>query len=170
VAIGTHESAGQLHDRLAALGAEAIVAAVDGWSRGTLAALPQPAEGVTYAAKLNKEEARIDWTRPAVEIDRLVRALNPWPVAEARLGGEQVRVWEAQVWENRGRSPISIGNRGASPGTVLDIPGRVVVATGEGALELLTLQWPGRRPVPARDALHGRPLHGARFDAATVSP
>ena len=126
-------------------------------------AQPQPDHGATYAAKIRKEEARIDWSRPALELDRLVRAFNPWPIAETTLGGTQVRVWEARPWEpapDAGATPI-----GSSllPGAVVDVPGRIVVATGEGALELLTLQWPGRKPVSAREFLNSRPLAGARF-------
>jgi methionyl-tRNA formyltransferase len=156
--IGPRETGGELHDRLAPLGAEAIVAAVAGWARGELQAQPQPESGATYAAKIAKDEARIDWTRSAVEIDRQVRAFNPWPVAETMLDGEQVRVW--------GASPVSeTGNRGGSPGDILDLPGRIVVATGDGQLELLQLQLPGRKPVSARDLLNARNLQGARFGA-----
>lgn len=163
LAIGERETAGQLHDRLAPLGAQAIVEAVAGRAAGELHAQPQPDHGATYAAKIRKEEARIDWSRPALELDRLVRAFNPWPIAETTLGGTQVRVWEARPWEpapDAGATPI-----GSSllPGAVVDVPGRIVVATGEGALELLTLQWPGRKPVSAREFLNSRPLAGARF-------
>jgi methionyl-tRNA formyltransferase len=165
--IGPRETGGQLHDRLAVLGAGAIVEAVAGRASGELPSRPQPSAGVTYAAKITKDEARIDWTRPAVELDRLVRAFNPWPVAETRLDGEQVRVWEAQPLEKWGRSEFRDDRSGAPPvppGTVLDVPGRVVVATGDGALELLTLQLPGRKPVAARDLLNARDLRDARFD------
>ena len=82
--IGPQDTAGVLHDRLAALGAETVVEAVADWSSGRLAPVAQPADGVTYAAKIRKEEALIDWSRPAVEIARQVRAFNPWPVAETR--------------------------------------------------------------------------------------
>jgi methionyl-tRNA formyltransferase len=163
LAIGPRETGGGLHDRLAPLGAEAIVAALPGWARGTLPAQPQPAEGATYAAKIAKQEARIDWTRPAVEIDRLVRAFNPWPVAETRLAGEQLRVWEASPERE-------IGAVGIPPGTLLAVPNRIVVATGDGALELLQVQLPGRKPVSARDLLNSRNLRGVRLDAATAAP
>jgi methionyl-tRNA formyltransferase len=157
--IGPHETGGELHDRLAPLGAQAIVEAVQGWAAGTLRAMPQPAAGATYAVKIRKDEARIDWTRTADEIDRQVRAFNPWPVAETRLGGEQVRIWEA--------CPVTAENAAephAAPGTVLKAPaGRLVVATGGGLLELLTVQFPGRKPLKARDILNSRPLGGERF-------
>ena len=157
--IGPRETGGELHDRLAPLGAQAIVEAVQGWAAGTLRAIPQPAAGATYAAKIRKEEARIDWTKTADEIDRQVRAFNPWPVAETRLGGEQVRIWEA--------CPVTAEDAAephAAPGTVLKAPaGRLVVATGGGLLELLTVQFPGRKPLKARDILNSRPLGGERF-------
>lgn len=165
VTIGPRETAGELHDRLAPLGAEAIVEAVAGWAGGRLQPQPQPEEGATYAAKIRKEEARIDWSRPAVDIDRQVRAFNPWPVAETTLDGESVRVWSAQPW---GQAPVDkFLARGLTPGAVLDVPGRIVVATGDGELELLQLQWPGRKPLPARDVLNARNLAGARFSTVT---
>jgi methionyl-tRNA formyltransferase len=157
--IGPRETGGELHDRLAPLGAQAIVEAVPGWAAGSIRATPQPAAGATYAAKIRKDEARIDWTKSADEIDRQVRAFNPWPVAETRLGGEQVRVWEARpVTAESAVEPCAV------PGTVMKAPaGRLVVATGDGLLELLTVQFPGRKPLKARDILNSRPLGGERF-------
>ncbi|HEX9206676.1 MAG TPA: methionyl-tRNA formyltransferase [Steroidobacteraceae bacterium] len=160
VAIGARETGGELHDRLAPLGAAAIVEAVAGWAGGRLQPQPQPVTGATYAAKIRKDEARIDWTQPAAAIDRQVRAFNPWPVAETRLGGEQVRVWLAE--------PVAdlVAPTG-EPGSVLDAPeGRLFVATGEGVLELLVLQFPGRKALRARDVLNSRSLRGARFEGA----
>ena len=160
VPIGARETAGELHDRLATLGAAAVVEAIAGWASGALPLQPQTEAGATYAAKISKEEARIDWTRPAVEIDRQVRAFNPWPVAETVLAGEQVRLWSA--------APEATPVTGAIlAGSVLDLPGRIVVATGDGALELLLLQLPGRKPVSARDFLNSRTLRGARFGPTT---
>jgi len=157
LAIGPHETAGELHDRLAPLGAQAIVDAVRGWAEGALQAQPQPATGATYASKITKEEARIDWSQPAAAIARQVRAFNPWPVAETKLGDEQVRIWEA-------RPAIDFGAAAAAPGTVVHAEdGRLLVATGDGALDVLTLQFPGRKPLKARDILNSRPLRGERF-------
>jgi len=155
--IGPRETGGELHDRLAPLGAAAIVEAVAGWAGGSLTPQPQPEAGATYAAKIRKEEARIDWSRTAVEIDRLVRAFNPWPVAETRLAGEQVRVWEAQPLDAKPATAALHGD------VVPAAPGRIIVATGAGLLELLTLQFPGRRPLRAREILNSRTLAGARF-------
>ena len=157
LAIGPHETAGELHDRLAPLGAEAIVDAVRGWADGRLHAQPQPDAGATYASKISKDEARIDWTQAAAAIARQVRAFNPWPVAETKLGDEQVRVWEA-------RPATDFSGAAAAPGTVVHADdGRLLVATGDGALDVLTLQFPGRKPLKARDILNSRPLRGERF-------
>ncbi len=159
LAIGSRETGGELHDRLAPLGAEAIVTAVQGWAVGSIRPTPQPAAGATYAAKIRKDEARIDWAESAVEIDRQVRAFNPWPVAETQLGEAQVRIWEARpVTAEFAAQPDTL------PGTVVSAAaGRLVVATGDGLLELLTLQFPGRKPLRARDVLNSRPLAGERF-------
>jgi len=159
LAIGPRETAGELHDRLAPLGAQAIVDAVRGWAAGTLPAQPQPPSGATYAAKIRKEEARIDWSDTAMAIDRQVRAFNPWPVAETRLGEEQVRVWEARPAQQAQSTADAV-----PPGTVMRaVDGQLLVATGDGLLELLTLQFPGRKPLKARDVLNSRPLRGERF-------
>jgi methionyl-tRNA formyltransferase len=159
LAIGARETSGELHDRLAPLGAEAIVEAMPGWVAGSLQATPQPVAGATYAAKIHKDEARIDWSRSADELDRQVRAFNPWPVAETRLHEAQVRIWEA--------CPVTAEfstHSGALPGTVVHAAaGRLVVSTGGGLLELLTVQFPGRKPLKARDILNSRPLGGERF-------
>jgi methionyl-tRNA formyltransferase len=159
LAIGPRQTAGELHDRLAPLGAQAIVAAVQGWAAGSLRATPQPAAGATYAAKIRKDEARIDWSQSAVEIDRQVRAFVPWPVAATRLGDAQVRIWEAcPVTGEFAAEPHAL------PGVVVKAAdGRIVVATGDGLLELLTVQFPGRKPLKARDILNSRPLGGERF-------
>jgi methionyl-tRNA formyltransferase len=159
LAIGPHETAGELHDRLAPLAAQAIVDAVRGWAANTLPAQPQPPSGATYAAKIRKEEARIDWSDSAMAIDRQVRAFNPWPVAETRLGDEQVRVWEARVAQQAQSAADAV-----PPGTVMRaVDGHLLVATGDGLLELLTLQFPGRKPLKARDVLNSRPLRGELF-------
>jgi methionyl-tRNA formyltransferase len=161
--IGAYESAGSLHDRLAVLGAEAIVEAVTGWADGRIAPVAQPAQGVTYAAKIRKEEASIDWSRPAIEIARQVRAFNPWPVAETRWIGRQLRVWEAVP------VPVAEARDGGAPGRGQSVPGRVVeagqgrlvAATGEGFLELRRLQLAGRNAMSAAEFLNANRLAGA---------
>ena len=157
VPIGPGETAGGLHDRLSRAGAEAIVAAVSEWQAGRLTARPQPGEGATYAAKLRKEEARIDWTLPAAAIERQVRAFNPWPVAETTWDGRQLRIWEAEC------EPAATPGD-AAPGTVLETgSGRIVVATGDGGLRLRRVQVAGRRAVSAAEFLNAQPLAGARL-------
>jgi methionyl-tRNA formyltransferase len=153
--IGPRELGGQLHDRLSRLGAEAIVAAITEWQAGRIRPVPQPSAGATYATKLSKAEARIDWTQPAAAIDRQVRAFNPWPVAETAWDGKQLRVWQCEP------EPLAAS---AAPGTVLESSGgRIVVATGDGALRLLQVQVAGRRAMSAAEFLNANTLAGARL-------
>jgi methionyl-tRNA formyltransferase len=95
--IGLHDTAGDLHDALAELGAAALIEALDGLAAGTLRARAQPAAGATYAPKIEKSEAVLDWTASALALDRKVRAFNPWPIAETRFGDETLRVLRARV-------------------------------------------------------------------------
>jgi methionyl-tRNA formyltransferase len=152
------DTTGSLHDRLAWVGAELIVEALEALSAGKLKATPQPAEGVTYAAKIGKAEAAVDWTRPAIEIERAVRAFNPFPGAIATLDGTPVKLWRARAIDATG-----------TPGEVLLAEGAgVIVACGEGALCVTELQKPGARRMPAADFLRGMPIAaGSRFDLAT---
>lgn len=141
--IGARETAASLHDRLAALGADALLAALDSLAAGDLQPRVQPAAGATYATKLRKEEALIDWTRSAIEIDRQVRAFNPWPIAETRWNGRQLRIREAAAIETKA---------GAAPGCVLaGGADGLDVATGDGVLRIARLQAPGRRTVSAAE-------------------
>jgi methionyl-tRNA formyltransferase len=167
--IGADESAASLHDRLAALGARAIVEALDGLGRGGLPARPQPADGVTYAAKLDKREAPIDWRQPASRIADKVRAFDPVPGATAtleRLPEAPLKVWRARVAAIPG--PTAPGAL-APPGTVLAVDAQAVtVACGEGsALDLLELQRPGGRRLPVAEFLRGLALRpGDRLRSA----
>jgi methionyl-tRNA formyltransferase len=153
--IGARENAGSLHDRLASLGAQAIVTAVASWATGTVVPVAQPPDGATYAAKIRKEEGVIDWSRAAGEIARQVRAFNPWPVAETRWQGQQLRIWEAD--------PRSDGPS-AAPGFVVEAAnGRLVVAAGSGSLEVHRLQLAGRNATTAAEFLNAQHLLGARL-------
>ena len=152
-AIGEEDDSQALHDRLAGLGAEALMQVLD--------ALPQtqprkqdPA-GVTYAGKLTKEEARLDWHRSAAELARAVRGYRPWPVAYAEYQGQPLRIWRARALSGTGK---------AAPGTVLSA-GRegIDVATGEGTLRILELQPAGGRVLSAADFANGRDLAQARL-------
>jgi len=146
--IAPDETAGRLHDRLATLGARCIVEALAQLAAGSARAVAQPVDGVTYAAKLDKDEARIDWTRPAAEVDRLVRAFNPFPGAATLLDGQALKIWAAHPVEASGQ-----------PGAVIDASAeRIVVACGSGALALDALQRAGGRRLPVREFQLGAQL------------
>jgi methionyl-tRNA formyltransferase len=155
VDIGERETAGGLHDRLAALGALTLIEALLEHQDGRLMPRQQPTEGVTYAPKIRKDEALIDWGSTALSIDRQVRAFNPWPVAETRWEGRQLRIWSAERAADAGSAPA---------GQVIEATaGRCVVATGDGALQLTRVQLAGRRIVTASEFLNAHVLTGARF-------
>jgi len=169
--ISPQDTAAILHDRLAALGAEAIVAAFAQIADGSITAREQPAQGVTYAAKVRKDEAPIDWSKSALELDRQVRAFNPWPVAETRLHGQQLRIWEAHEKTASADSPSPAGRgqgvralpnaSNAQPGTVVAANNDGIhVATGDGVLQLTRVQLAGRKAVPAAEFLHAQQLDG----------
>jgi methionyl-tRNA formyltransferase len=141
-AIGAEETTGELHDRLAAIGAEAIVEALAKLSG--LTPEVQPDEGVTYAAKIDKAEARIDWNRPAAEVARLIRGLSPFPGAWCEVAGERVKFHGARV---------VVGN--GAPGEVLS---GFTVACGEGAVEITRVQREGKKAMAADEVLRGMDL------------
>ncbi|MDJ0655121.1 MAG: methionyl-tRNA formyltransferase [Xanthomonadales bacterium] len=152
--IADTETAGDLHDRLAIMGGELLLDTLS--RRSELSARPQDDAGATYASKLEKAEAWLDWNARAVQLSREVRAFNPWPVSRTRLAGEDLRVWQAQ--------PVRSGV--ADPGTVIAAGADGVdVACGDGVLRLLQVQRPGGRPVAVGDFLNARPLQtGDRFE------
>ena len=161
--IGPADTAGTLHDRLALLGGELMVATLDAVANGEAHEEPQPATGATYAAKIDKAEASIDWHEDAASIWLKVRAFNPWPVAETRCEGQQLRIWEAQLPAQNSAHGANTGR--AAPGSVLiaDAAG-IEVACGQGVLRVTRLQLAGRKPLQAADFLKGQRLDGARFD------
>ncbi|HSD54654.1 MAG TPA: methionyl-tRNA formyltransferase [Burkholderiales bacterium] len=152
--IGPRETAGALHDRLARLGAEAIIEAIAAWQAGRIAPQPQPASGASYARKIARTEAALDWTRDAEALDRQVRAFNPRPVAETSWSGKQLRVWEAEAL------PRTID---APPGAVIEAGARLIVAAGSGALRIVRLQLAGRRVMSAAEFQHAHSLAGERL-------
>jgi methionyl-tRNA formyltransferase len=154
--IGMHDTAGDLHDALSELGAAALMEAIEAIIAGTVHMRPQPAEGVTYASKLEKSEALIDWTQSAGTLDRQVRAFNPWPIAETRFAGETLRILRARV------APRAGGE--AAPGTLLGLAeDGLRVACGNGVLAVSELQRSGKRPVSARDFANAVRMDGLRF-------
>lgn len=148
VAIQADDTTATLHDRLAELGARMVVAALQQAQAGVrLTATPQPEQGITYAHKIEKRESAIDWRLPAVQIERRVRAFDPFPGASFEHAGEVVKVWQAAV------RPDLAG----PPGRVLAAPGEpLVVACGEGALALQVLQRPGGKRLPAAAFVQAR--------------
>jgi methionyl-tRNA formyltransferase len=155
VPITRTDTGGSLHDRLAAVGASALLEALEGHAAGKLQPVPQPSEGVTYAAKIDKSEALIDWSRDALALERQVRAFNPWPVAETRLNGEQLRIFDATSAEGTHESPLVALDR-PDPGTIVAVDDNcVLVQCGEGRLALRQLQRPGRKTVSAGDFARG---------------
>ena len=150
--IHADDTTATLHDRLSVLGANALIAALPGIENGSLAARAQPDEGVTYASKITKDEARIDWHRSAVELDRQIRAFNPWPIAETTLESGQLRIWSA--------TPESEHN-GQTPGTIVRTDHRGIhVATGAGTLVLTQVQVAGRKAGAASEFARTQRLDG----------
>ena len=148
--ISRDDTGGSLHDRLAMLGAEALAEGLRRTLAGeALVATPQPEDGVTYAHKLDKAEAKLDFSRPALELERQVRAFDPWPVAEGEIAGEPLRIWAAHAIEL---------DHHASPGRVL-AAGRdgIDLACGTGALRVTAVQRAGGKRIGAIDYLNARP-------------
>jgi len=146
IAIDPQDSTGSLHDRLARLGGELVVEALGRLDQ--LTPETQPDAGVTYASKIDKAEAKLDWSQPATTLARKVRAFDPFPGAVVTLGGEPVKAWCGTAEAGSGR-----------PGQVLEVDAKgIVVACGEGALRLTELQKPGGRRVSAADFLNGSSL------------
>ncbi|RTZ76961.1 MAG: methionyl-tRNA formyltransferase [Gammaproteobacteria bacterium] len=149
--IDEEDTGGTLHDRLARLGAEALMEALPGIADGTLQPVAQNDEEATYASKLEKKEAAIDWRQPAWKIERQVRAFNPWPVAHTRYENANLRIWEAHAIEGLA----------AEPGTVMSATREGVdVATGEGLLRITRLQMPGKRAMEAADFINAHAIQG----------
>ncbi|BCG21826.1 methionyl-tRNA formyltransferase [Pseudomonas tohonis] len=144
--ISAEDTGGTLHDRLASLGPQAVVQAIAQLAAGTLVGDVQDDALATYAHKLNKDEARLDWSRPADELERLVRAFNPWPICHSTLGGEPLKVLAAQLADGSGQ-----------PGQILAASkDGLTVACGSGALRLTRLQLPGGKPLNFADLFNSR--------------
>ena len=150
VLIGPDDNAGTLHDVLASLGARLILRALEGRASGSLTAQPQPSSGVSYAAKLTRDDERLDWRRPAEDLARQVRALSPRPGAWFAMRGDRLKVLAGEVIAETFE---------VAPGVVLD--DRFTVACGHQAFRISRIQRPGRAPMSAEEFLRGyRVPHG----------
>ena len=150
--ISGRETGGSLHDRLSQLAADLLARHLDALAAGSLTAMPQDESLVTYAAKLDKAEAAIDWTCAADDIERQVRAFNPWPVAQADYQGEKLRIWDARAID---------GVAASKPGAVVAAGADGIdVACGKGGLRLLEIQLPGGKRMASRDFLNARSVDG----------
>jgi methionyl-tRNA formyltransferase len=153
IPIADSDDAGTLHDKLARVGAEAVVETLAALAAGSVQAVAQPERGVTLAPKIEKRETRLDWTRPAAELERAVRAFRPAPGAFAMLGDEPVKIWRAELCGAAGE-----------PGTLVHTGSGLVVACGQGGLTVSELQRAGGRRLGVEEFLRGHPLApGARF-------
>jgi methionyl-tRNA formyltransferase len=162
--IGARDTAKTLHDRLAALGAELVGETLEALCAGGIPEVPQPSEGITYAEKIDKAEALIDWQQDAMHISRRVRAFNPWPVAETRFNGAQLRIWDAEMHDPPIPPPPHAPRLDTVPGTVLAATQEGIdVACRRGVLRILRLQLAGRKPLFAQEFIQGQRLDGARF-------
>ena len=157
VAIAPSDTTATLHDKLAALGGSMIVAALRELQHGNLKPVPQPQQGVTYAAKISKDEAAIDFSLSSNDIARKIRAFNPFPGAHAQVNGVTIKIWGADALPDGSQT---------LPGQVLaaDAQHGIVVACKEGTLRLDELQKPGGKRLPAQEFLKGFPLEGLFFD------
>lgn len=154
VSIGAEETAGELHERLARLGADLLVGMLDRLLDGTAVFTVQASSGVSHAPKISKTDAVLDWKEPAVALERRIRAFNPWPVAETRLDGRQLRCWRARAFA---RVPASAAVAGEVLGTV---GAGIDVQTGDGVLRLTQVQLAGRASLDAGVFANGYPLIG----------
>jgi methionyl-tRNA formyltransferase len=163
VAIGPDMTAGELHDELARAGAGLMVHALDVLEHGTLPLMPQPDEGVTYAAKIDKNETRIDWTKPWRAVHDHCRGLSPFPGAWFELPADSGNNLGKNLDKEAGKDAVRIkvlrttrGDGAGPPGTVLD--DKLTIACGDGAVRILELQRAGKQPMKAGEFLRGTPL------------
>ena len=146
--ISPSDTGGSLHDRLAELGAEACASSLNAFSAGDINAEPQDNELANYAHKLSKEEGRIQWDLPNLQVHNLIRAFNPWPVAHTEMDGKKVRLFDVEI--------VS-GNAQNAPGTILEANKQgLTVATGSGAIRITRMQLSGAKQLPVSDILNSR--------------
>jgi methionyl-tRNA formyltransferase len=150
--IHDHDTGGTLHDRLAELGAEALLASLPRLADGALQPIVQDDRLANYARKLEKQEGLIDWSHPAAEIDRMVRAFNPWPVAQCRYADKVMRIWRTQ--------PLFEGCAAIAGEVLRSGKAGIDVATGDGVLRITQLQMPGKRAMSAAEFLNAHSMEG----------
>ncbi|MGA3228763.1 MAG: methionyl-tRNA formyltransferase, partial [Candidatus Binatus sp.] len=156
ISIESSDTQGTLKEKLAELGADAMLEAIDLAARGALVETPQDETLATYTAQVEKKDAVIDWTAGAVHIERMTRAYDPWPVARTRLGADEVLIWRAAVEDP--------GSSGHAPGTIVSVKPNPVVQCGTGQIRLIEVQGAGRKRMSAADFLRGKRVEaGARF-------
>ncbi|HVH84664.1 MAG TPA: methionyl-tRNA formyltransferase [Steroidobacteraceae bacterium] len=155
--IKADDTGGSLHEVLAPLGAAALLAALEGLTAGTLEPQPQPREGITYAPKVQKSEARIDWRRDAAYLERQVRAFDPWPVAETTLDGQRLRIHSAVKMSVKDAKSAEYGS------IILVQDGIMLVQCGQGQLGIRRVQRPGGRVLAVSEFAHNQSLAGRRF-------
>jgi len=156
ISIESSDTQGTLKEKLAELGADAMLEAIDLAARGALVETPQDETLATYTARVEKKDAVIDWTAGAVQIERMTRAYDPWPVARTRLGADEVLIWRAAVEDP--------GSSGHAPGTIVSVKPNPVVQCGTGQIRLIEVQGAGRKRMSAADFLRGKRVEaGARF-------
>jgi methionyl-tRNA formyltransferase len=157
IAIGPRDTSGSLLAALGTLGADALLEALAELSAGTIEARPQPGEGVTYAAKIEKAEARIDWSRDAASLERQVRAFDPWPIAQTTLDGESLRIYSAE------NMPSNV-DKNLESGSIISIrDGIMLVQCGQGVLGVRKVQKPGGRVLSVSEFAHSQRLAGRRL-------
>lgn len=150
------DTSSSLHDQLAQMGAEALVKVVEQYQQGTVQSEPQDEAQVTYAHKLEKHESTLNWNDTAIELDRKIRGLNAWPVAQTLFKGEVLRVWNSMLNDRR----LSI-----APGTIDCSEHALDVATGDGAIRLLEVQLPGGKRIAGKDFLNAHSADGVKLGA-----
>ncbi|MGY6277757.1 methionyl-tRNA formyltransferase [Methylomonas sp. MgM2] len=152
--ISKNDTSSALHDRLAEMGAEALIRVVEQYQNGDVRPEPQDEALVTYAHKLEKQEAVLDWKLSAVELDRKIRGLNAWPVAQTRFKGEVLRVWNSALTDR---------SLSAEPGTIDTGQHTLDVATGDGVIRLLEVQMPGGKRIAGKDFLNAHAADGVKL-------
>ena len=146
--ININETGGQLHDRLAKISAENISDLLTKIANNKLVPIKQDESKKTYANKISKQEAKIDWSKPAIELERKVRAFNPFPVTHTNINGVDIRIWETEIKND---------SVNLTPGSILENKASMDIVTGDGVLAITKLQLPGKRIMTAKDFFNGQP-------------